>query len=275
MINSKTKIIGLIGSPIEHSISPIIHNKIYELEKENMVYLAFNIKTNELESFIKSAKTLGIHGFNITMPHKKSIIPYIDEFVGNHKSINTVKIENGLLIGTSTDAYGFSYLLKKNNINIKNKNVIILGTGGASNIIANNIKNECSLTVVGRDKDLLINMSKNFECEQSLFSDIDKIKNIDILINATPLGMHGISENFENFNFLKNINSDGVVIDTIYNPIKTQLILEASKLNIQTCNGLDMLLGQAFKSHNFWFLKELESNVIESVQNAVISYYTK
>ena len=275
MINSKTKIIGLIGSPIEHSISPIIHNKIYELEKENMVYLAFNIKTNKLESFLESAKTLGIHGFNITMPHKKSIIPYIDEFVGNHESINTVKIENNLLIGTSTDASGFSYLLEKNDINIKNKNVVILGTGGASNIIASNIKNECSLTVVGRDKDLLINMSKNFECEQSLFSNIDKIKNVDILINATPLGMHGISENFDNFNFLENINSDGVVIDTIYNPIKTQLILEASKLNIRTYNGLDMLLGQAFKSHNFWFLKELESNVIESVRNAVVSYYTK
>jgi len=274
VINSKTKIIGLIGRPVGHSISPIIHNKIYALEKENMVYLAFDIKTSELESFVASAKTLGIHGFNITMPHKEAIIPYIDEFVGSHKSINTVKIEGDKLIGTSTDAYGFSYLLEKNNIDIKNKNVVILGCGGASHTIANSIKDECSLTVVGRDKGVLINMSKNFLCEYRLFSDIDEIKNIDILINATPLGMHGISENFESFNFLHNINNDGIVIDTIYNPIKTRLILEALKLNIRTYNGLDMLLGQAFKSHSFWFLKELDHNVIEGIQNTIVAYYT-
>lgn len=274
MINSKTKIVALIGSPVGHSISPIIHNEIYKLEKENMVYLAFDIKTSELESFVQSAKTLGIHGFNITMPHKESIIPYIDEFVGNHKSVNTVKIEDGKLIGTSTDAYGFAYLLEKNNIDIKNKKVVILGIGGASNTIASRIHNKCSLTVVGRNKEQLINMSKNFLCEYSLFSDIDEIKNIDILINATPLGMHGISENFDNFNFLHNINNDGVVIDTIYNPVKTRLILEALKLNIYAYNGLDMLLGQAFKSHSFWFLKELGCNVIEGVQNTIISHYT-
>lgn len=274
MINSKTKMLALIGSPIEHSVSPIIHNKIYDLEKRNMIYLAFNIEKDELKSFISFARLSKIHGFNITMPYKETIMPYIDEFVGNYKSINTVKIENGLLIGTSTDSDGFLYLLEKQNIDIKNKNVVILGSGGASNTISSGISHKCSLTIVGRDKEKLIAMSNNLGSRYSLFSDIDKIKDIDILINATPLGMHGINENFDSFNFLHNMNSDGFVIDTIYNPIETKLISEASKLNIKSCNGLDMLLGQAFKSHSFWFSEYLDIDIIKEVQNTLTLHYS-
>lgn len=272
MINSQTILMALIGNPTGHSLSPIIHNKIYSLTGRNAVYLSFDVEKENLAQFIESAKLLNIRGFNITMPHKESIIKYIDDVEDNIKSVNTVKMNaNNKLTATSTDGGGFIFLLKKNNIDIHNKNIAILGTGGVSSIITKTLYDKCDITLVGKNEMLLKNMSKEYNCNYVLFNDIEDINNIDILINGTPLGMQGFDADFNNFNFLKNINKNGHVIDTIYKPQETNLLKQAKSHKLNAVNGLDMLLGQAVLSHNFWFDEELKSDIIAEVEKNLLS----
>ncbi len=274
MINSQTTLMALIGSPTGHSMSPIIHNKIYSLTGRNAVYLSFDVEKENLAQFIESAKLLNIKGFNITMPHKENIIKYIDNIEDNIKSVNTVKIDaNNKLVATSTDGGGFLFLLEKNNIDINNKNVAILGTGGVSSIITKTLHDKCDITLIGKNEIQLKNMSEEYNCKYLLFDNIEDIKNIDILINGTPLGMQGFNADFDNFNFLKNINKNGHVIDTIYKPKETNLLKQAKSYKLNAFNGLDMLLGQAVLSHNFWFDEELKSDIIAEVEKNLLSNF--
>lgn len=267
MIDSKTKIICLIGDPVSHSLSPIIHNKIYQLTNKNMIYLSFDIKKNKLKNFIDSVKTLDIKGFNITMPHKEATIDFIDGVLDNHQSINTVKNTGNKLIATSTDSLGFLYLLETNNIDIKNKNIVIIGTGATSNIVLKSIKDkcldsECSIIITGRNEDKLKSISKSKNIDFIPFENLECLSNIDILINTTPLGMHTYKDNFESFDFLSIMNKKSTVIDSIYNPWQTNLLEHAKSLGLNTYNGIDMLLGQAIASHEFWFDEKLDIDVL-------------
>lgn len=259
-IDSKTELLGVIGSPIKHSLSPVIHNAIYEKNKINAVYLAFEVEKENIKDFLSSVKTLKIKGFNITMPLKEIIVKYIKHKEKNIKSINTVKLCNdNLFSGISTDGDGFLYLLNKNSLDIKNKNVLIIGGGGVSIVIANALKSNLkSLYISGRKNGRSENTAKALNAK---FIDIEKLEKeseiFDIIINATPLGMNGVKDNFKSFKFLKKMKKESAVIDTIYSPQKTKLILEAQKLKLKAVNGLDMLLGQAYKSHTFWFNEDV------------------
>ena len=279
MINSKTKIACLIGSPVSHSLSPIIHNSIYQLTNKNMVYLSFDIKNNELDKFIDSVRALDIKGFNITMPHKEATIDFVDDILDNHKSINTVKHINNKLIATSTDSLGFLYLLEANNIDIKDKNIVIIGAGATSNIVIKSIKNKSikdnsksNITITARDEDKLESIAKLDNINFIPLKNIQELSNIDILINTTPLGMHAYKYNFENFNFLSIMNKYSTVIDSIYNPWQTALLENAKKLELHTYNGIDMLLGQAIASHEFWFDENLGLDIVEQVKNILYSH---
>lgn len=272
-IDSNTELLGVIGKPIKHSLSPIIHNAIYLKENINAVYLAFEVEKENIKNFCSSSKTLKMKGFNVTMPCKEIIADLIKNKEKNVKSINTVKLlDDNSLLGTSTDGDGFLYLLKKNMIEIQNKNVLIIGGGGAASVIADTIKTKLkSLFIAGRENGRSENMAKSLNADFMDICNIDKEieKEIDIIINATPLGMIGIKDNFKSFNFLKKMKSDSVIIDTIYSPQKTKLILEAEKLKLKTVNGLDMLLGQAYKSHSFWFNKEVSKKTEKHIEKVI------
>ncbi len=274
MINSQTKIVCLIGNPVSHSLSPIIHNSIYRLTNKNMVYLSFDIKNNELDKFIDSVRSLDIKGFNITMPHKEATIDFVDNVLDNHKSINTVKHINNKLIATSTDSLGFLYLLEANNIDIKDKNIVIIGTGATSNIVIKCIKDnsKSNITITARNEDKLESTAKLEDINFIPLKNIQELSNIDILINTTPLGMHAYKYNFENFNFLSIMNKYSTVIDSIYNPWQTALLENAKKLELHTYNGIDMLLGQAIVSHQFWFDEKLSLDIIGKVKNILYSH---
>ena len=262
-INWETKLYCLIGHPISKSLSPIIHNEFYKINNINSIYLTFDIEQNALKNIVYSFKVMNIQGFNITIPHKISIINYLDEISEEARlidAVNTVKNENGKLIGYNTDGLGFIKSLKDKNIDIRNKNVLILGAGGAANAIST------TLAMVGVRK-LYIN-NRNINNSKKLAK---KIKNqfpniyieygdlslnnvlkeeINMIINCTSVGMY---PNIEDTPILLNgFSKDLIVYDIIYKPYETKFLKLAKKRGYNTINGLSMLINQGLYSQAIW-----------------------
>lgn len=262
-INWETKLYCLIGHPISKSLSPIIHNEFYKINNINSIYLTFDIEQNALKNIVYSFKAMNIQGFNITIPHKISIMNYLDEISEEARlidAVNTVKNENGKLIGYNTDGLGFIKSLKDKNIDIRNKNVLILGAGGAANAIST------TLAMVGVRK-LYIN-NRNINNSKKLAK---KIKNqfpniyieygdlslnnvlkeeINMIINCTSVGMY---PNIEDTPILLNgFSKDLIVYDIIYKPYETKFLKLAKKRGYNTINGLSMLINQGLYSQAIW-----------------------
>lgn len=284
-ITYKTKLYCLIGNPIEKSLSPIIHNSIFKSLNEDSIYLAFNIKENDLKNTIEAFKAMKIQGFNVTIPHKKTIIEYLDVITPEAKvigAVNTVKNENGILVGYNTDGDGFLQTFYDNNIDIKNKNILILGSGGAAFAIGSilAIKEVQSIYIASRntqncillkEKINLINNNIKTETTNLSLDNIDK-KSIDIIINATSLGMYPM-ENMSPIE-LNGFPQEVIVYDIVYKPKETKLIKEAKSKNIRTLGGISMLLNQAILSQNIWLNldKSINVKIIEEVEGLLGIY---
>lgn len=281
----KTKLYCLIGNPIEKSLSPIIHNNIFESLNEDSVYLAFNIKDYDLKNTIETFKAMKIHGFNVTIPHKKTIIKYLDIITPEAKTIgavNTVKNENGKLIGYNTDGEGFLQTFYDNNIDVKNKNFLLLGSGGAAFAIGSilAIKEIQKLYIASRntkdcvllkEKVNLINNKVITETTNLKLDNIDK-KSIDIIINATSLGMYPM-ENMSPIE-LNGFSQNLIVYDIVYKPKETKLIKEAKSKGLLTLNGISMLVNQAIFSQNIWLDsdKKIDIEIIKKIEGFLDNY---
>lgn len=262
-INGKTKIIGIIGDPVEHSISPQMHNAAYEELDINYCYIPFHVKKDGLENTADSLRSLNICGFNVTVPHKENIIKYLDEIDNNAKiigAVNTVKNNKGRLIGYNTDAIGFMDSLKLDaKVSANNKKVLLLGAGGAARAISCGlcISNIAEIAITDIDKEkahaLFAHLKKHFNIPiKTLFTkkEIDNYLNeCSILINATPIGMAPkIAES--PIELVEIFNKNIFIYDIIYVPPKTKLLKNAAFLKLKTANGLGMLIRQgaaAFK----------------------------
>ncbi len=273
IIDADTKLYCLIGAPVSKSLSPKIHNLIFQYNLINARYLAFNIKnTNELEKAVEGIRSLGIQGFNVTIPYKIEIMKYLDEIDEKAKilgAINTVVNTDGKLKGFNTDGDGFIKSLKDIGVDIKNKKIALIGAGGAAHSIAvslayeganeliifnRTIKNAYKLKQLVETKFPLISVS----CYE--IGDGTNIPNsIDILINTTPIGMYpNINDMPISLNFF-TLNT--MIYDIIYKPKKTKLLFEAEKLGYKTLNGLDMLINQAIYSQQIWTDSLLNENI--------------
>lgn len=257
----KEKRFCVIGNPVLHSLSPIIHKEVFSKITDNANYSICEINQNEFDNWIENINRNKINGFNITMPYKKAIMEKLN-FVSENALIfacsNTVKVENGTLKGYNTDCDGFFESLYDIGFDFNNKNVIILGSGAVANalIIAMKNKNVSTITVAARSPKTLD--SKLFQQQIHLISfDYDEIskacKNADILINCTPIGMSKTNSSFDNPYFLKSLNKNALIYDLIYFPQETQLIKEAKKLGLTAYNGLSMLIYQAIIADELFF----------------------
>ena len=154
-VSGKTKIYGVIGDPIDHSLSPTIQNSAFRYLNLDFMFLAFNVKNEDLENFIKCTRSFGILGLNVTMPHKTKVISYLDEIDPNANflnSVNTIMNNKGKLCGYSTDGIGAVCALKENNVDLASSKVVLLGAGGAGRAIALSLANKVSkLVVLNRD----------------------------------------------------------------------------------------------------------------------------
>ena len=250
--------LGIIGNPLSHSISPVLQEEAIKSVSKNGEYKKFECDTEHLSETIELLKGNNYIGFNVTIPHKENILKYLDfidktaEKIG---AVNTVKIENGKLLGFNTDIYGFIEPIKNKQFN----NAAILGAGGAARAIVFGLDklNIQNIKVYARDinkVNIFINSLNNKINTNSIaekLSDNLDFSNTDILINCTPLGMKGKLENQMPTN-LDNINKNLFVYDIVYNPQETLLLKKAKEKRLQYINGLDMLVYQGVKAFEIW-----------------------
>ena len=280
-ITGKTVLTGLIGSPVAHSISPMMHNTAFEELNLDFVYLAFDVDAEHLDSAVKGLKTLGVRGFNVTMPDKNKICDFMDELSPEARiggAVNTVLNENGKLKGFTTDGKGFITALKKDGIDPENRKMTLLGAGGAGISIlvqaALDGMSEISVfnsksTFYYRAQDIIEKLKHETDCKIRLFDYSDpsilkrEIQNSTILANATPVGM---SPNTDACVIADDsvFHQDLYVFDAIYEPAKTLLLKKAENCGCRTQNGLKMLLYQGAEAFRIWTGKEMPVEIIQN-----------
>ncbi len=255
---NKTKF-AIIGNPISHSLSPTMHNYWFKKYKINAEYKLLNISEDEIPSIIKKVKNGEIKGINVTLPYKKSVIPFLSKTVNDARdthSVNTILVDkDNNLIGENTDVFGFqaAYLKSFSEQEKKNKKVLILGAGGVAPsiilaLIKSNIKD---ITLANRTYEKSLFLKRKFK-QINLIKWEDcsnKLEKFDVLINATSLGLKP-NDDFKND--FSNFKKSMVYIDTIYNPPKTQMIKYFKSNKLKTFNGLNMLIYQGQKSFYLW-----------------------
>ncbi|NLJ78942.1 MAG: shikimate dehydrogenase [Tissierellia bacterium] len=262
-ITWNTQIYCLIGHPISKSLSPIIHNNFFQINRLQNIYISFDVKKNDLQTVINSFKILDIKGFNVTLPHKISIIEYLDDLSFEAKTIgavNTVENRDGKLIGYNTDGMGFIKSLKLNGVSIKDKSILILGAGGVANAIAMSLAMEGVRKIFINNRTMmkarrLSNRIKDFFPEVVVeygnleLNNIPKDR-IDMIINCTSVGMYPKVD--ESPIDLIGFSSKLIVYDTIYKPQKTKFMRLARKKGYPIMGGLSMLINQALCSQAIW-----------------------
>ena len=253
------KTFAVIGDPIDHSLSPTIHNAAYRHLDLECTYIAYKIKKNELESGIQSLKSIKISGFNVTIPHKIEIMKFLDDVDETCKLIgaaNTIVNNNNSLKGYNTDMDGFLEPIKNKEIVIKDSNVLLLGAGGASRaIIAGFAKEHAKkITIINRTIEKANDLAEFGESLglESNVVPINDIENMDgyydFIINASSLGL----KDEPNIIPTKFIDANSTVYDIVYKPLNTNLIKDSKRKNAQIIYGYEMLLSQAVRSFEIW-----------------------
>jgi len=253
-VSGKTKIVGIFGNPIEHTLSPAMHNAAFRTLDLDMCYVPFRVLPENLPDAVRAVRSLGLLGVNITVPHKENVIPLLDEvdrealFIG---AVNTIVNTDGRLKGFNTDGRGFMSSLSEEGISTEGKDVVIIGTGGASRAVSYYLSEKASklyLYDVDRPKaERLINDLKKIRNNVFSLADPKNIGKPHIMINATPLGLKSEDPLPLDPDF---IAPDSVVCDLIYK--KTRLLQEAEKKKAKTINGSGMLLWQGVLAFELW-----------------------
>lgn len=273
VIKGSTKVVGLIGEPVEHSFSPPMHNEAFKTLGLDYVYVPFNVSPNNLKSAIEGANSLNIQGLNVTIPHKINVINYLNELdpiaelIG---AVNTIDFKN--LKGYNTDGIGCIRAIEEVT-KIKDKNIVVAGAGGAAraivfylakygaeevNILNRNLKKAENLANDLLASNLISNVNSSDISEISKF-----ISDADILIDTTPIGMHpNVSD--EPIVKAADIHEELVVNDIVYNPNETVLLKEAIKANAKVVYGIKMLLYQGAESFKIWTGREAPIDVMET-----------
>jgi len=262
-ISGKTRVCGIIGDPIEHTMSPVMHNAAFRELGIDYVYLPFHVRQEELGKAVDGVRALNIRGLNVTIPHKVAIIPFLDKLDPLAKkigAINTIVHEEGVLTGYNTDATGFLQALLEQGVKPEGKTVVILGAGGASRAISFILaERDANLVILnrglGRAEDLAHRIARVFgkEVKARQLSEGNLAKVLvraDILVNTTSVGMSPDID--ETPVPARLLNPSLVVFDIVYNPIQTRLLKEAEAAGAQTINGLEMLAWQGALAFEKW-----------------------
>ena len=262
-INTHTKVLCVIGHPIEHSMSPVMHNAALRELSLDFIYLAFDVLPKDLKKAVLRIKKHDIKGINVTIPHKEVIIKFLDkidplaEKIG---AVNTIKNVNRKLIGRNTDAFGAKKALNDAGFELTGKKALIIGSGGAARAISFALSDEIEeIFICNRTEERAIKLAKNLKDStkttatgRTLSNDVLKslIDKVDLVINTTPLGMY---PDVEKTPIPRKLLADHLfVYDIIYNPLKTQLLKDASEIGCKTLNGIDMFINQGALAFEWW-----------------------
>lgn len=261
-VNGKTKVYGLIGHPIRHTLSPIIHNTLANMLRNDMIYVPFDVDPKGLEASLLGAYQLNIKGLNVTVPHKQEVIPFLSKVEGYAKQIgavNTLKWCEDGYIGYNTDAEGLLMSLTENEIYIEDKNVLIIGAGGAARA--------ASMMAAAKKPKQMIIANRTIEKAEQLARDVATFYDIpikaaslnlidcdlyfDLCIQTTSLGLHPQEDEspIKEDGFFNRV---GAAVDLIYNPSETLFLKKAREAGCKTVNGFGMLFYQAIRAYEIW-----------------------
>jgi shikimate dehydrogenase len=266
-IKAGTKVLCVIGHPIEHSMSPVMHNAALKDLYLDYIYLAFDVSSQDLEKAVIGFRKYDIKGINITIPHKERIMLYLDQIdplAEKIGAVNTVKNVNGNLIGKNTDAFGAKKALIDAGCKIKGKKVLVIGAGGAARAISFALSEEIDeIFITNRTEKRAIELAKDLNDKAKITAigkDSSKetlkrlINDVDILINTTPVGMY---PDINQTPISKELLTDHLfVYDIIYNPLKTQFLKDANEIGCKTLNGIDMFVNQGALAFEWWTNKK-------------------
>ena len=265
-VKATTQIYCIFGHPVKHSLSPNMHNSAFHALGLDSVYVAFDINPDDIGDAVGSIRTLGIKGVNVTIPHKQTIIPFLDEVSPDARltgAVNTVKNQDGKLTGYNTDVGGFLRAIKEHlDFDPQGKTLFLVGAGGA----ARAVMSACCMNGISfvyimdifpeKAEKLAIDFNDNFQdihIETILSEEkeklADKMSVADILVNASPAGMDGEGKPDVP---LTSLSKNAVVYDLVYKPPETNLLIEAHELGLKASGGLSMLLYQGAESFEIW-----------------------
>ena len=248
---------GIIGNPIRHSLSPVLHNYWFKKYGLDADYSILEISDKEIGNVVQKIKNKDLDGINVTLPYKQKIIPHLDILINEAEttgSVNTIYLdENDNTIGENTDVFGLQAAYLKEVDNISNKKTLVIGPGGVSPsiILALQKSGIGNISIVNRTIEKCIFLKKKFKFLNIIsWESLElEINNFDIIINATSLGL----KNGEDFNFnFENTKEAVIYIDTIYNPLETKTFKYLKEVGKKVFNGLDMFIYQGQKSFYLW-----------------------
>jgi shikimate dehydrogenase len=268
-IGGKTKVTGIFGYPVQHTLSPAMHNAAFETLGLDYCYVPFSVHPDQLEDAVKAIRALNMRGVNITVPHKEKVMPFLDE-VNDEASligaVNTLVNREGNLIGYNTDGMGFMESLAEVGISPEGKDAVIIGAGGAARAVSFSLAAQArTISIYGRTKEKverLISDFWNIRKNILLLEDISDIGRFQMIVNATPLGL----KEDDPLPFDASLLSPAqIVCDLIYK--KTALLEEAERKGCITLDGSGMLLWQGAAAFELWTGKKLD---IEIMRNALM-----
>lgn len=264
MIDSKTKVVGVIGKPIGHSMSPAMHNAAFSNLGIDYVYLAFEV--SDLRGAIGGMRALGVRGFNVTIPYKVDVLRYLDEVdaaADRIGAVNTVVNDGGVLRGYNTDCAGaVDALVSK--VKLKGCRVAVIGAGGAGRAVAFGVAEKgARVLVVNRTLskgEELVSSVNGFFAGSAECGTMDGLEGVDVVVNTTPVGMVpdvGATPVLKKF-----LRKEHVVMDIVYNPLETRFLRDAKSLGCVTITGVEMFVGQGAESFELFSGKKAPKGVM-------------
>ena len=270
---------GIIGKPLSHSQSPTLHNFWFNKYKINAHYSLIEIDESQVESIINKIRKKELEGINVTTPYKQAIIPFLDTIINEAKetySVNTIYLnKDNKVIGENTDVYGFNkaFIDQIKKVDLTNKKALVLGAGGVTPSVVYCLSkaNVKQIFISNKTMQKAENIKKNFSSIDVVpwESVSDVVKNMDIIINTTSLGMKGGNDFEREF---RKIKFEAIYYDVIYNPLETRMIKNFKKKESKTFNGLEMFMYQGQKSFFIWnkvqpeIDKEIEKKIISEIR---------
>ncbi|MHA1784100.1 MAG: shikimate dehydrogenase [Candidatus Helarchaeota archaeon] len=275
-LSGKTRITILIGNPVEHSMSPKMHTLAFKEIGVDALYVATKVDNDKVKEAVDSIRALNLLGANVTVPHKVSVMSYVDEIdpiARDIGAVNTIVNENGKLFATNTDGLGFIRSMKEAEVDLRGMNAVMIGAGGVARAIAffllqeidrlklTDMKNEISNELKSKLQVRYGNKVDKFELTDENLKN--ELKKADLLINCTPVGMH---PNTDKTPIPKEyLKKDLVVFDAVYNPLETLLLRNAKKVGAKAISGVKMFIYQGVEAFERWTKKKAPVALMEKI----------
>ncbi|MBQ9941425.1 MAG: shikimate dehydrogenase [Christensenellaceae bacterium] len=284
LADSDTQLIFQIGDPLDFSCGAAVHNAVFEYANLNAICLSLTVKKGELGPFCQAVKTLGICGFDVTMPHKSDVIEFcdeVDELSRAFNCVNHVDLRDGKLVGTALDGVGMCLNMLGAGIEIEGKRVMLLGAGGVAGPIAAECCKRGATAIrianrtVDKAKSICGVIDEYFSVETEFGSmDMDTLNDFasrsDIIVQCTCLGMAGSGMDYEDVSFVSKMPQGGAVADVLYNPDKTKILTYAEQQGYKIVNGLGMMINQQKAMLKFHLDYDLETDCSDYAEEGLL-----